>query len=34
MQKELDDIVNQLDIEAKNRNEQERLAKMYEAQVC
>ncbi|GMR36120.1 hypothetical protein PMAYCL1PPCAC_06315 [Pristionchus mayeri] len=33
VQKELDDINNQLDIEAKNRAEQERLAKMYEVQV-
>ncbi|GMS83847.1 hypothetical protein PENTCL1PPCAC_6022, partial [Pristionchus entomophagus] len=33
VQKELDDINNQLDIESKNRAEQERLAKMYEVQV-
>lgn len=33
VQKELDDINNQLDIETKNRSEQERLAKVYEVQV-
>ncbi|KAF8362008.1 myo-1 [Pristionchus pacificus] len=33
VQKELDDINNQLDIEGKNRAEQERLAKLYEVQV-